>query len=143
MDVNKVSLCGSVHTDPLSTKVGEDSTIVSFLLDVKEFFHDKKGNRKVKTNRICIECLGRTAQSALKKVQKGRRIWIDGYIRSDYYRKERDVRVRAYAVQEDISNTSSIHKDGIRSALDIVKGCYTKEAAEKRLEELLKREASD
>jgi single stranded DNA-binding protein len=137
LDVNKVWLCGVVGSDPTLTKLGSDTEFTSFIIHVNETFLDRLGNRKTKKNVIDIECLGRTAHVALKKIKKGKRVWLEGYLRQDPCRKGVNIRVRAYSIQEDISDQNESHVEGLKQALEIIKNCLTTHRAVDELEDLI------
>lgn len=124
-------------SDPTLTRLGSDTEFTSFVIHVKESFLDRFGKRKTKKNIIDIECLGRTAQTAMHKVKKGKRVWLEGYLRQDPCKKGVNIRVRAYSIQEDLSDSNTAHVEGLKQALDIVKDCLTTHKAVDELEDLI------
>lgn len=137
MDVNRVWLCGIVESDPTLTTLGSDTEFTSFVIQVKESFIDRFGKRKTKKNMIDVECLGKTAHIAMNKVKKGKRVWLEGYLRQDPCKKGVNIRVRAYSIQEDLSDSNTAHVEGLMQACEIVKSCLTTHRAVSELEDLI------
>lgn len=137
MDVNKVWLCGIVGSDPTLTRLGSGTEFTSFVINVDESFKDRFGKQKQKRNVLDIECLGMTAHAAMRKVRKGKRVWVEGYLRQDPCRQGVNIRVRAYSIQEDLSDSNTAHVGGLKQALEIVKNCLTTHKAVDELEDLI------
>lgn len=137
MDVNRVWLCGIVETDPTLTTLGSGTEFTSFIIQVKESFVDRFGKRKTKKNMIDVECLGKTSHIAMTKIKKGKRVWLEGYLRQDLCKKGVDIRVRAYSIQDDLSDSNMAHLEGLKQACEIVKNCLTTHRAVDELEDLI------
>lgn len=126
-----------METDPTLTTLGSDTEFTSFIIQVKESFVDRFGKRKTKKNMIDVECLGKTAKIAMTKIKRGKRVWLEGYLRQDPCKKGVNIRVRAYSIQEDMSDTNTAHIDGLKQACEIVKNCLTTHRAVDELEDLI------
>ena len=124
-------------SDPTLTRLGSETEFTSFVINVNELFKDRLGKQKQKRNVIDIECLGKTAHIAMKKVKKGKRVWVEGYLRQDPCRHGVNIRVRAYSIQEDLSDSNTAHVGGLKQALEIVKNCLTTHKAVDELEDLI------
>lgn len=136
-DTNKVWLTGVATTQPVMTQIGGKTPITYFTLEVKEQFRGRDGLPKTKSNLIRIESLGRQADSTAKKVKKGKRYSVDGYIRCDEAEDKTLFRIRTYAVYDDTTLEGVSYREAVKQVMSIVKTSRDKEAALERLEELI------
>jgi single-stranded DNA-binding protein len=139
-DINKVWLSGLVISQPVLTKLSGKTPFTHFLLQVNEQFKDKRNIPQIKPNIIRIESLGKSAESAVKRVQQGARYTVDGYIRQDNVDGHDYIRVRAFAIYKDETLEQVTYKEGLKRALDILKKSPDKLSAIARFEELLSEE---
>jgi len=140
MDINKVWISGLAVSEPVFTQLpsGSGSTpFTNFTLQVNEVFTDREGETRTKANFIRIEALGRSAETTAKKVQKGNRYYIDGYIRQDRLEDGDHVKVRVFAVYKDDTHDQVVHAEALKAALDIVLRSRDKDSAVKTLEGLI------
>jgi len=137
-DINKVWLSGVVVSDPVYTKLSTTKTpLTYFNLQVNESFRNRAGVAQVKPNVIRIECLGKAAETSSRKVKRGKRYTVDGYIRQDHHEEQELFRVRSFAVYPDESLDEINYKEALKQALRIVKSSRDIDSAIDRLEEMI------
>lgn len=137
-DVNRVWLSGVIATDPVMTSVGHETPSTTFILKVDEDFIDRSGNKKSKSNFISIESLGRWAGKTKTIAVRGKRIWVEGYIRQDRVDNQDRVRVRVFAIYNDQSDNNKSHMEGIKAALDLVKKSWDLKSAIENIESFIR-----
>jgi single-strand DNA-binding protein len=74
--MNRVSLIGNLATDVEIREVGEDKKVASFLLAVG------RGGRDAGADFVGVSVWDRQAELCAEYLSKGRRIGLDGYLRS-------------------------------------------------------------
>lgn len=137
-DINKVWLSGLVVTMPVLTRISEKTPLSSFTLQINERFQDRSGNVQIKPNLVKIECLGRNAETVMDRVREGKRFVVDGYLRQDRHNEYDDVRVRSFAVYEDVSAEDVSYRGGLEQAMKILLNSNDIHAALSKIEVLLK-----
>jgi single-stranded DNA-binding protein len=138
MDVNRGLLTGVVVSAPYTTTVSKNTFFASFELQVNEVYRDANGRDKVKPNIFVIETLGRKAMQVKDMVKVNRRYVVDGYLRQDIINGVNKVRIRAFAVLPEKSDTARSYYDGVRRALSIIAKADDAAAAAEELERILK-----
>ena len=139
MDMNKVWLTGLAVTQPILSKLPNQTPLTVFTLQVNEKYQSRAGHPQIRANLIRIECLGRTATIVAEEVRSGLRYVVDGYVRQDQLAEGEDVRIRAWKVYREDSENSAHHAEGLKQALKILKENRNLEAAKAQLEELLQK----
>jgi primosomal replication protein N len=132
-DRNEVKLSGLVISDPTFTRMAKSNTpIVSFLIQVEERFVSN-GKPATHPNVILIESLGQHAEVVMKKVKKGLRYEVVGYIRAE----QSKVSVRSFNVNFEEKDESLKYLQGIEAALEIVMNSRDKVVAVEYLRQIL------
>jgi single-strand DNA-binding protein len=80
--MNSVSLIGNLATDVEIREVGEDKKVASFLLAVN------RGGRDAGADFVGVSVWDRQAELCAEYLSKGRRVGIDGYLRSRTWEEE-------------------------------------------------------
>lgn len=137
-DVNRVWLSGVVTTDPVMTSVGYETPSTTFILKVDEDFIDRSGNKRSKSNFITIESLGKWAAKTKSIAIRGKRIWIEGYIRQDRIDEQDRIRVRIFAIYNDQSDTNKSHIEGAKAALDLARKSWDLNSAIESIEKFIR-----
>lgn len=137
-DINKVWLNGLVVTEPVMTQVGHDTPSTTFVLKVDEYFVDRSGNQRTKSNFLEIESLGRQSSRVKNTVKKGIRVWVEGYLRQEKEENSNIVKVRTFAVYKDDTDNNRYHTEGVKVALEIAKRSRDLHAAIEGIEAALK-----
>lgn len=137
VDINKVWISGVAVTEPLLTILPTQTALASFTIQINEDYRDREGRDRTKANYVRVECLGKAAESVSKKVKKGGRCFVDGYIRQDTVEGRDMVAVRAFAVYKDKSLEGLAHREGLKQALELIETSRDKASAIKALEVLL------
>ena len=137
-DVNRVWLSGVVTTDPVMTSVGHETPSTIFILKVDEDFMDRSGNKRSKSNFISIESLGKWASKTKSVAVRGKRVWVEGYIRQDRIDNQDRVRVRTFAIYNDQSEANKSHIEGVKAALDLVKKSWDLNSAVESIEKFIR-----
>ncbi len=78
MNLNRVVLVGRLSSKPETRATGAGVLITTFSLAVNEFY---KGEKKVSF--IYVEVVGEVAENINKKIQKGTRIALEGFLRQE------------------------------------------------------------
>lgn len=86
--VNQVILIGNVGSQPEVKVFDNGNKSVRFSLATTEYFRDKDGSRKEKTEWHRIECYGHNAENAEKFVHKGSKLFIEGSLSTREYEKQ-------------------------------------------------------
>ena len=137
MDINKVWLSGLVVSRPILTKLSSRTPFTSFMLQVNEYFNDRNGNEKYKSNLIKIESLGKSAEVTANKVKRGQRYQVDGYIRQDTVDDRPEVKVRAFAIYKEDSKDSAHYNSGLKEALRVLENSRDLGAAIGSIQDIL------
>lgn len=135
MDINKVWISGTAMSQPTISKLPSQTDICSFTMCVVEEFSDKNGNSKERPTHIVVEALGKSAHSAMNKIRLGKRFFIEGYLREEVQSGVSIIRLRAFVINEDKPNQSSL-----KLALSILKKAPSLEEAIKKVEEEIKKD---
>src|SRR5947208_15816773 len=80
--MNSVNLIGNLATDVEIREVGEDKKVASFLLAVG------RGGRDAGADFVGVSVWDRQAELCSEYLSKGRRVGIDGYLRSRSWEEE-------------------------------------------------------
>ena len=80
--MNRVSLIGNLATDVEIREVGEDKKVASFLLAVG------RGGRDAGADFVGVSVWDRQAELCAEYLSKGRRVGVDGYLRSRNWEEE-------------------------------------------------------
>jgi single-strand DNA-binding protein len=80
--MNRVTLIGNLATDVEIRAVGEDKKVASFLLAVG------RGGRDAGADFVGVSVWDRQAELCAEHLSKGRRIGLDGYLRSRNWEEE-------------------------------------------------------
>ena len=80
--MNRVTLIGNLATDVEIREVGEDKKVASFLLAVG------RGGRDAGADFVGVSVWDRQAELCAEYLGKGRRIGVDGYLRSRNWEEE-------------------------------------------------------
>ena len=139
MDVNRVFQTGTAISTPYTTTVSQGTFFASFELQVNEVYRDARGRDRVKPNIFIVETLGKKAVQVKDMIKVNRRYVIDGYLRQDVINGTDKVRIRAFAVLPEKSDTARSYYDGIKRALTVIKKLDDVDAATKALEETLQK----
>lgn len=132
-DRNEVKLTGLAISDPTLTKMAKSRTpVVSFLLQVEEHFISN-GKPATYPNVILIESLGQHAESVMKKVKKGLRFEVGGYIRAE----QNKFSVRSFNITIENKHDTMKYLQGIEAALEIVMSSRDRSAAIDHLRQVL------
>lgn len=137
MDINKVWLSGIALTDPILTVLPTQTPLAHFTIQVNEVYTDRDGKERAKANYLRVECLGRSSDTAMKKVKKGGRYFIDGYVRHDFLDGGEQIAVRVFALYKDKGHDGVVYKEALQQALELVQNSRDKVAAVKALEQLV------
>lgn len=81
--MNSVKLFGRLGNDPEQKTFSNGGSIVTFNLATDDSYYDKEGQRQPRTQWHRIVAGGRTGETCLRYLRKGRQVLIDGSI---YYR---------------------------------------------------------
>ena len=138
MDINKTWLSGLVLTKPVLTKLSSKTMSASFELQVNEKFVSRDGVTQLRPSIFTIESLGKSAETTAQRVLQGQRYTVDGYLRQEKTDHGSIVKVRTFAVYPDESTDAFAHKDGLKTALEILLRAKDKDSAVKAIEDLLK-----
>ena len=138
MEINKTWLSGLVISRPVLAKLSSKTMSASFELQVNEQFVNRDGVTQVRPSIFTIESLGRSAETTAQKVLQGSRYTVDGYLRQEKNENGSIIKVRTFAVYADESTDAFAHKDGLKTALEILSKAKDKESAVRAIEDLLK-----
>ena len=85
MSLNKVILIGRLGRDPETRYMPSGEAVCNFSLATSEKFTDKSGNKVEKTEWHNIVIYRKLAEIAVKYLQKGSQVYIEGRIQSRKY----------------------------------------------------------
>jgi len=80
--LNKVILIGNLGSDPQDKSTQSGSQFTTFSLATNEFWTDKQGNKKQRTDWHNIVAWGNLAKDCLKYLKKGSLVYIEGSVRN-------------------------------------------------------------
>lgn len=83
LELNKVFLIGNLTRDPEVRYLPSGSAVAEFDIGVNRRFKNREGELKEETLFIRIQSYGRTAEFCGEYLKKGRRICVEGRLRSD------------------------------------------------------------
>ncbi len=86
--VNKVILIGNVGADPEIKYLDNGTTIANLSLATTDYWKDKDGVKKDKTEWHNIVIFGKLAEIAEKYVMKGSKLYVEGSINYESYEKD-------------------------------------------------------
>lgn len=101
--MNKVILLGNLGTDPESKEIGNDTTLTKFSLATSEKYKDRSGEWVEQTEWHNVELFGKVAEIAVKFLQKGSQVLIEGKIKTDKWEdKEGNTRYTTKVVGREL-----------------------------------------
>ncbi len=80
--MNRIIIIGHLGKDPEIRTPG-DTPVCNFSVAVSERFKDRNGNLQEATEWFNVEAWGRTAEVAAKYLSKGKKVMIEGSIKTD------------------------------------------------------------
>lgn len=83
LEINKVFLLGNLTRDPEVRYLPSGTMVTAFDLAVNRSFKDRSGETKQETLFIRVESWGKTAEFVSEYLKKGRRVFVEGRLRSD------------------------------------------------------------
>lgn len=83
MEINKTFLLGNLTRDPDVRYLPSGTMVAEFDLAVNRTYKDKNGETKRETLFIRIETMGKTAEFVSEYLKKGRRVYVEGRLRSN------------------------------------------------------------
>jgi single-strand DNA-binding protein len=83
LELNKVLLIGNLTRDPEVRYLPSGSAVAEFDIGVNRRFKNREGELKEETLFIRIQSYGRTAEFCGEYLKKGRRVYVEGRLRSD------------------------------------------------------------
>lgn len=107
--VNKVILIGRVGKQPEIKEVNQKK-VASFSLATSEYYKDKNGERKEKTEWHSMSVWGPLAEVVEKYVSSGMRLYIEGKITNNNYEKD-GVTHYGYKINVSVLNMLSSKKE--------------------------------
>jgi single-strand DNA-binding protein len=81
--LNKIMLIGNVGTDPEMHYTPNGSPVTSFRMATSHIFTTSQGERKQETEWFTIEAWNRLAEQCNQFLIKGRRVYVEGRLRTD------------------------------------------------------------
>jgi single-strand DNA-binding protein len=88
VSVNKVILVGNLGADPESRTTQSGSTVCNIRLATTSRRKDKDGNYQNQTEWHRVVCFGKTAENAQRFLRKGKRVYVEGELRTTSYEKD-------------------------------------------------------
>lgn len=112
MSINKVILMGNLIRD-VTLRTAGASTVASFTIAVNRFYTTKEGDKKEDVTFVDCTAFGRTADNIGRFFSKGKRILIDGVLRTDSWEDKKDgsKRSKLVVIVENFHFTES-HSSG-------------------------------
>lgn len=83
LELNKVFLIGNLTRDPEVRYLPSGSAVAEFDIGVNERFKGRDGELKKETLFMRIKSFGRTAEFCGEYLKKGRRVFVEGRLRSE------------------------------------------------------------
>ncbi|MCD6384809.1 single-stranded DNA-binding protein [Candidatus Sumerlaeota bacterium] len=83
LEINKVFLLGNLTRDPEVRYLPSGTMVTAFDLAVNRSYKDRSGETKQETLFIRVESWGKTAEFVSEYLKKGRRVFVEGRLRSD------------------------------------------------------------
>lgn len=93
MSVNKAILVGNLGADPEARQTSSGSTVTNLRVATNERKKDASGEWVDHTEWHRVVCFGRTAENAAKYLSKGRKVYVEGRIRTSKW-EDKDGRDR-------------------------------------------------
>jgi len=82
MTVNKTILVGNLGADPESRQTSSGSTVTNLRIATNERRKNAAGEWSDHTEWHRVVCFGRTAENAAKYLSKGRKVYVEGKLRT-------------------------------------------------------------
>lgn len=103
LELNKVLLIGNLTRDPEVRYLPSGTAVAEFDIGVNRRFKNREGEFQKETLFIRISSFGRTAEFCGEYLKKGRRVYVEGRLRSDSWEaKDGTKRTRIGVVAERI-----------------------------------------
>eukprot|EP00029_Vermamoeba_vermiformis_P008349 TRINITY_DN387_c0_g1_i1.p1 TRINITY_DN387_c0_g1~~TRINITY_DN387_c0_g1_i1.p1 ORF type:complete len:171 (-),score=47.06 TRINITY_DN387_c0_g1_i1:77-589(-) len=88
--VNKVIIVGNLGREP-EIKQFENNTVATFPLATNEYWTDKEGNQKTRTEWHRVVLYGDKHAAIIKAAQKGSKIYLEGSLRTRKYTDKKEI----------------------------------------------------
>ena len=103
LELNKVLLIGNLTRDPEVRYLPSGTAVAEFDIGVNRRFKNREGELQKETLFMRISSFGRTAEFCGEYLKKGRRVYVEGRLRSDSWEaKDGTKRTRISVVAERI-----------------------------------------
>ena len=89
--INRIELIGNIGADAEQRTTSSGTTYTKFTVATNENFKDSSGNWQTTTEWHTVKVWGFGADNALKRCKKGKRVYVDGKMKS--YKTDDDVRL--------------------------------------------------
>ena len=100
--INKVILIGNMGKNPETKTFENGSKKVGFTLATTEFYKDKDGTRKELTEWHNVVCWRALADFAEKYLAKGRKIYVEGKLKTRSWEKDGQIRRKTEVIAENV-----------------------------------------
>lgn len=97
--LNQVNLIGNLGANPESRTLPSGDTVVSFSIATSETYMDKSAEKKEITDWHRIELWGGLAEVAMKYLQKGDMVYIEGKLRNERYIDKEGIERSTYKIR--------------------------------------------
>jgi single-strand DNA-binding protein len=98
MSVNKVILIGHCGKNPQVKFSCSGAAVCKFSLATNETFKDKNGEQREHTEWHSIVCFGKLAERSGETLSRGKRVYLEGSIRSRKYEDREGIARKAYDI---------------------------------------------
>lgn len=100
--LNKVMLIGRLGADPEQRYTQSDRAVTNFRMATNERWKDSNGERQERTEWHRVVTFGRTAEFCSNYLKRGKRVYIEGRLRTSTYEKNGETRYSTEIIAQNI-----------------------------------------